>query len=182
MLPSVRSLLLIVQVALSVAVLLGAVLLARNLGALRAIDFGFEPEGLTLATVYVQPGAGTDGVESISSGIERWNRLIDALETLPGRFFRKRHLARTVGFHRQRRADGARSAGRRRRRARSRLWRRRQEVVLDPRHTDSAGPWVHRRRPRGHASGGGDQRSSGRPARDQRGLGVGPPAASARSP
>ncbi len=82
-LPSVRSMLVVAQVAMSVAVLLGSVMLSRNLTALSSSDLGYDPLNLTLATLYVprdQPGEATDRDENI----ERWDAVQEAVSALPG--------------------------------------------------------------------------------------------------
>ena len=87
-LPSMGSALVILQVALSAAILMGSVLLVRNLSALQERDLGFDPDGLTLATVYV-PRAAPDSVsqteeERVERGVALWNALRADTAALPG--------------------------------------------------------------------------------------------------
>lgn len=74
------SLLVIAEVALSVALLIGAGLLARTLFQLQAADLGFRPGGL-LTTRLVLPAA-TYGETERRNGF--WEELLTRLEALPG--------------------------------------------------------------------------------------------------
>jgi predicted permease len=74
-----RSGLVIAQVALSLVLLVAAGLFARSLGRARALDPGFDAEGLLLASLDLFP-AGYDE----ERGRELYPRLLDEVEALPG--------------------------------------------------------------------------------------------------
>jgi predicted permease len=75
-----RKLLVVVQVALSVVLLLGAGLLVRTLYIARAQDFGFEPQNLTLASVYMP----SDRTRDESSGKAAYQDLLGRIRAMPG--------------------------------------------------------------------------------------------------
>lgn len=72
-----RHLLVVVQVALALVLLLGAGLLVRSLWGARSGSFGFEPRGLTVATVYVPSDSDADG-----RGL--YQDVLDRTRALPG--------------------------------------------------------------------------------------------------
>jgi putative ABC transport system permease protein len=76
---SVQWLLVGVQVALSVTLLAGAGLLVRSFDALSRVNLGFDPTHILTLRV-----SGQYGVESTDSHIQRINRVLDSLESLPG--------------------------------------------------------------------------------------------------
>jgi predicted permease len=73
-----RNALLVIQVALSIVLLVGASLLVRTLQAARAVDVGFDDRGLVLATVFApRERLGGDGARPQSE-------LLAAVRELPG--------------------------------------------------------------------------------------------------
>jgi hypothetical protein len=74
-----RRALVVLQVALAVALLLGAGLLVRSLWSLGRTDLGFDPENLFLASVYV-PDEGAD----FASTSGRYRELAERARALPG--------------------------------------------------------------------------------------------------
>jgi putative ABC transport system permease protein len=76
---SVQWLLVGVQVALSVTLLAGAGLLVRSIDNLSRVSLGFDPTHILTLRV-----SGQYGVESTDSHIQRINRVLDGLESLPG--------------------------------------------------------------------------------------------------
>jgi predicted permease len=76
---SVQWLLVGVQVALSVTLLAGAGLLVRSIDALSRVSLGFDPTHILTLRV-----SGQYGVETTDSHIQRINRVLDGLESLPG--------------------------------------------------------------------------------------------------
>jgi predicted permease len=76
---SVQWLLVGVQIALSVSLLAGAGLLVRSIDALSRVRLGFDPTHLLTLRV-----SGQYGVETTDAHIQRINRVLDSLESLPG--------------------------------------------------------------------------------------------------
>jgi putative ABC transport system permease protein len=76
---SVQWLLVGVQVALSVTLLAGAGLLVRSIDALSRVNLGFDPTHILTLRV-----SGQFGAETTDSHIQRINRVLDSLESLPG--------------------------------------------------------------------------------------------------
>jgi len=76
---SVQWLLVGVQVALSVTLLAGAGLLVRSIDAMSRVSLGFDPTHILTLRV-----SGQYGVETTDSHIQRINRVLDSLESLPG--------------------------------------------------------------------------------------------------
>lgn len=76
---SIQWLLVGVQVALSVTLLAGAGLLLRSVDALSRVDLGFDASHVL--TLHV---SGSYGWETTDMAVQRINRLIDAVGTLPG--------------------------------------------------------------------------------------------------
>jgi predicted permease len=76
---SLQWLLVGVQIALSVTLLAGAGLLVRSIDALSRVSLGFDPTHLLTLRV-----SGQYGVETTDSHIQRINRVLDSLESLPG--------------------------------------------------------------------------------------------------
>ena len=76
---SVQWLLVGVQIALSVTLLAGAGLLVRSIDALSRVNLGFDSSHILTLRV-----SGQYGVETTDSHIQRINRVIDSLESLPG--------------------------------------------------------------------------------------------------
>ena len=76
---SLGNLFVITQVALSVALLLGAGLLARSLWNLRDINPGFNPERVLLAEISLDPREFTT-----ERGLSYYQRLLDRVRALPG--------------------------------------------------------------------------------------------------
>jgi predicted permease len=76
---SVQWLLVGVQVALSVTLLAGAGLLVRSIDALSRVNVGFDPTHILTLRV-----SGQFGAETTDSHIQRINRVLDSLESLPG--------------------------------------------------------------------------------------------------
>lgn len=74
-----RRALVVLQVALACALLLGAGLLVRSLWGLGRIDLGFDPDGLFLASVYVPD----EGADFASTG-GRYRELAERARALPG--------------------------------------------------------------------------------------------------
>jgi putative ABC transport system permease protein len=74
-----RRALVVLQVALAVALLLGAGLLVRSLWSLGRVDLGFDPENLFLASVYVPD----EGADFASTG-GRYRELAERARSLPG--------------------------------------------------------------------------------------------------
>lgn len=72
-----RHLFVVLQVALALVLLLGAGLLVRSLWSARNLDFGFDPRGLTVATVYVPADSDAD-----ASGL--YEDLLERTRELPG--------------------------------------------------------------------------------------------------
>lgn len=70
-----RNIFIVAQVAVSVVLLIGAVLFLRSLGFRRNIDFGFEPENLAIAAVDVALG-GYEDEESARAFLERYRERI----------------------------------------------------------------------------------------------------------
>jgi putative ABC transport system permease protein len=68
-----------VQIALSVTLLAGAGLLVRSIDALSRVSLGFDPTHILTLRV-----SGQYGVETTDSHIQRINRVLDNLESLPG--------------------------------------------------------------------------------------------------
>lgn len=75
---SVQWLLVGVQIALSVTLLAGAGLLMRSIDALSRVSLGFDPTHILTLRV-----SGQYGVETTDSHIQRINRVLDRLESLP---------------------------------------------------------------------------------------------------
>jgi putative ABC transport system permease protein len=67
-----------VQIALSVTLLAGAGLLIRSIDALTRVDSGFDPSRVLTLRV-----SGQYGVETSDAAVQRINRVLDGLETLP---------------------------------------------------------------------------------------------------
>jgi predicted permease len=76
---SLRNLLVVGQVALSLVALIGAGLFLRSLGAAQRIDPGFETEKLLVFSV----DAGAQGYDR-ARGIEHYRRLVERVEAIPG--------------------------------------------------------------------------------------------------
>jgi putative ABC transport system permease protein len=76
---SVQWLLVGVQIALSVTLLAGAGLLVRSIDALSRVSLGFDSTHILTLRV-----SGQYGVETTDSHIQRINRVLDSLESLPG--------------------------------------------------------------------------------------------------
>src|SRR5688572_2615808 len=76
---SLQWLLVGVQIALSVTLLAGAGLLVRSIDALSRVSLGFDPTHILTLRV-----SGQYGAETTDSHIQRINRVLDALESLPG--------------------------------------------------------------------------------------------------
>jgi putative ABC transport system permease protein len=76
---SLQWLLVGVQIALSVTLLAGAGLLVRSIDALSRVSLGFDPTHILTLRV-----SGQYGVETTDSHIQRINRVLDSLESLPG--------------------------------------------------------------------------------------------------
>jgi predicted permease len=76
---SVQWLLVGVQIALSVTLLAGAGLLVRSIDALSRVNLGFDASHILTLRV-----SGQYGVETTDSHIQRINRVIDSLGSLPG--------------------------------------------------------------------------------------------------
>ncbi len=76
---SLQWLLVGVQIALSVTLLAGAGLLVRSIDALSRVSLGFDPTHILTLRV-----SGQYGVETTDSHIQRINRILDSLESLPG--------------------------------------------------------------------------------------------------
>src|SRR4030095_156974 len=76
---SMQWLLVGVQIALSVTLLAGAGLLVRSIDALSRVSLGFDPTHILTLRV-----SGQYGVETTDSHIQRINRVLDSLESLPG--------------------------------------------------------------------------------------------------
>lgn len=74
-----RQALVVLQVALSAVLLLNAGLLTRSFGRAAAVDPGFTPEGLLLATVYVPRSVSPDG-----HGDAVFPRLLEKTQAIPG--------------------------------------------------------------------------------------------------
>lgn len=75
-----RSLLVVVQVALSVVLLLVAGLLARTHFEVREQDLGFDPDRLTLVTLHIPTLRSADNTE----GLELYQNILARVQTLPG--------------------------------------------------------------------------------------------------
>jgi putative ABC transport system permease protein len=76
---SVQWLLVGVQIALSVTLLAGAGLLVRSIDAMSRVNLGFDPTRILTLRV-----SGQYGNETTDSHIQRINRVLDDLESLPG--------------------------------------------------------------------------------------------------
>jgi putative ABC transport system permease protein len=76
---SLQWLLVGVQIALSVTLLAGAGLLVRSIDAMSRVRLGFDPTHILTLRV-----SGQYGVETTDSHIQRINRVLDSLESLPG--------------------------------------------------------------------------------------------------
>ena len=76
---SLQWLLVGVQIALSVTLLAGAGLLLRSIDAMSRVRLGFDPTHVLTLRV-----SGQYGVETTDSHIQRINRVLDSLESLPG--------------------------------------------------------------------------------------------------
>ena len=76
---SVQWLLVGVQIALSVSLLAGAGLLVRSIDALSRVSLGFDPTHILTLRV-----SGQYGFETTDAHIQRINRVLDSLESLPG--------------------------------------------------------------------------------------------------
>lgn len=74
-----RRALVVAQVAIAAALLVGAGLLVRSFREIGAVDLGFEPRGLFLATVYVP-----ERPEAPEAAVERFDRLVERTAALPG--------------------------------------------------------------------------------------------------
>lgn len=72
----------VVQVGLAVVLLVGAGLLAHSLWRARAVDPGFDPEGLASAGLFVPRSLGTEDGESRIVGF--YNELLERVRALPG--------------------------------------------------------------------------------------------------
>ena len=76
---SLQWLLVGVQIALSVTLLAGAALLVRSIDAMSRVNLGFDPTHILTLRV-----SGQYGAETTDSHIQRINRVLDGLESLPG--------------------------------------------------------------------------------------------------
>jgi putative ABC transport system permease protein len=76
----VRNALVVAQVALALMLLVGSGLMFRSFLALRAVDPGFDPEGVLTARLAVPTADVRDPIEAASF----WRQLIDRLEQQPG--------------------------------------------------------------------------------------------------
>jgi len=76
---SLQWLLVGVQIALSVTLLAGAGLLVRSIDAMSRVSLGFDPTRILTLRV-----SGQYGVETTDSHIQRINRVLDGLESVPG--------------------------------------------------------------------------------------------------
>ena len=76
---SLQWLLVGVQIALSVTLLAGAGLLVRSIDAMSRVSLGFDPTHVLTLRV-----SGQYGAETTDSHIQRINRVLDGLESLPG--------------------------------------------------------------------------------------------------
>src|SRR6185295_1165015 len=75
-----RSLLVIVQVALSVVLLLAAGLLVRTHFEVRGQDLGFDPDRLTLVTLHIPTLRSADNTQ----GLELYQSILERVQALPG--------------------------------------------------------------------------------------------------
>jgi predicted permease len=80
---SPRGTLVVVQVALSLVLLVGAALMMKSLAQLAGVDSGFPPEGLLTARVAL-PAARYDSAEKRAAFFERLAREIEALPSIQG--------------------------------------------------------------------------------------------------
>ena len=74
-----RSILITVQIAASVALLIGAGLMVQSLANVRAVDVGFRPEGLVTANIALPPARYDEGQRTAF-----YDRVLDQVRGVPG--------------------------------------------------------------------------------------------------
>ena len=74
-----RSILITVQIAASVALLVGAGLMVQSLANVRAVDVGFRPEGLVTASIALPPARYDEGQRTAF-----YDRVLDQVRGVPG--------------------------------------------------------------------------------------------------